>query len=422
MRQSPHLKHLVAFIFILSVQGLFGQTEIYTNAYKAAMADSVMSQDELDLLKSIQNSLGLEEDEALDLQRSVYSTPTATSGYSTAGRRQIIAASMSLGNGLYGWALPYIMDVESPTVYAGMQLLSLAGGFYLSWNATTGIDLPVGRAKIQISGGAMGMLSAYPLIAAIGFERYFEDIDTDGKIILSYLMLAAPAGAIIGDRFYHKYAPSDGNVGASLMTGALGAANAMLGHMLITDIEEANNNWLRVNSVLTYGSALGGAYLGLTMFGDEQLTQGDAMMMNYSSLLGATSAAQLAATLETEKNPTIVLLMLGINGGAWIGHKMIEGVDYTRSEAMIVAMGAMAADALLRGLFLVTESNQDGDLISYLDIISRIAGGYFTARMIDARPESRIGYRDQSFKMVMQPTLFPTAQGVTPGVSVGITF
>lgn len=422
-RQHLSFKHPVIFIIILSGQALFGQTEIYTNAYKVAMADSVLSQDELNILKAIQNTLGLEEDEVLELQRATLETTASSSGFSKAGRRQIIAASMSLGNGLYGWGIPYIMDVETPAVYAGMQLLSLAGGFYLSWMATRGIDLPVGRAQMQISGGAMGMLSAYPLIAGIGFERYFEDIDPRGKKTLTYLMVAAPAGALLGDRIYKKYAPSDGLVGVSIMMGALGAANGMLAHLLVTDLDGDNiNSWLRVNSLLTYGSTLGGAYMGLNIFGDEQLTRGDALLMTFASMLGALSTLQLAGTLETKKNPTILLMMLGVNGGAWIGHKMIEGVDYTSGEVRIISFGALAGDAVVRGLYLATNAKQNSKLASYLEIVSRIAGGYFTARMIDARPESRLSYREKSFKMELHPTLLPTANGLTPGLSVGITF
>ena len=72
-------------------------------------------------------------------------------------RWRTIYSAMLLGNGLYGWAIPYVFGVSDEETVIASQLLMFGGGFYTSYAYTQNMDLPYGRWQFQNSGAALGL-------------------------------------------------------------------------------------------------------------------------------------------------------------------------------------------------------------------------------------------------------------------------
>lgn len=257
----------IILVLLLVSSRLVAQTEVYENAYRAAFADSVITTDEQQILTAIRNTLELEEEVMLEIHRQVAAAPTSEITFSRAGRRAIIAQNMMLANGLYGWGIPYVLGMNNPPVVVGLELLALGGGFYYSWRFTENMDIPRARATFQNTGSLAAMASIYPLMGLVGFDRW-KELDPDGKLTVSYLMVSIPLGIIWSDRLYRRWQPSDGQASALVSAGLAASFNAVVGQILLTDdMDDVGEDWLRLNSLLVSGGFLGGGYLGWKYLG-----------------------------------------------------------------------------------------------------------------------------------------------------------
>ncbi len=412
-----------AFLSLILFTGfLFAQSSVYEDAYRAAMEDGKVSEDEHKILVSLQKNLGLDEDEVLEIQRQVTGTTGPSTAVSRAGRRLVIAQNMSYGNGLYGWGLPYVLGVESSTVYAGMQLLSFAGGFYLTWQYTKDMDIPTGRAAFQNAGSLLGLASIYPLMTTVGFEKWGQ-FDPDAKIALTYAMVSVPVGIMAADRLYQRWRPTDGQATAVIGVGALGSIHGFIGHLLATPEDTIINpdNWLRLNSLLTYGGFLGGGYLGWQLFSHELFTTGDAAFISLGALLGFFTGVQLIALADLEFKPGLLTLLVFTDAVTYAAYHLGKGYDLTSGEAGIVSLGSFAAWAAYRGLTLVMDIDQSQKGLQLGDIISYLGGAYFTFRFIDPQREIAATRRG-AVQLSLHPRVWPIDGRMVPGISAGVSF
>ncbi|MFB0515756.1 MAG: hypothetical protein ACETWG_04020 [Candidatus Neomarinimicrobiota bacterium] len=412
----------ILFSLILLVGVLSAQSQLYEDAYRKAMADGKVSKDEREMLDLLQKSLGLEEDEILEIQRRVAGTTEVSIGLSRTGRRRVIAQNMLYGNGLYGWALPYVLGVESGSVYAGMQLLAITGGFYFSWQYTKNMDIPLARATFQNAGSGLGLASAYPLVMLIGPDRW-EEFDPEAKILLTYMMVSVPVGIGMGDRLYRQWRPSDGQALAITSAGGLASFNALMGHLLVTAEEgpKDEENWLRLNSLLLYGGYLGGSYLGWRQFSNESLTMGDAYFMSLGSLLGSIMGLELVLITEPDYKPLLMTLLLSIDGVTYAAYKLGSGFDLTTGETAIVGLGSFAAYTAFRGITYILDLDQSSKGLMVGDIISYMTGAYLTFRALEPQREIASAH-NQSFRLAVSPTILTAGQHPVPALGVNIQF
>ncbi|MEE8335389.1 MAG: hypothetical protein V3S48_03020, partial [Candidatus Neomarinimicrobiota bacterium] len=105
---SPMLKK---FLFIFLIEISFGQISIYKQSYDQAFQDSVLTIEEQKMLDILQESLKLSDADISNL-KTVEENISEKPVFSQAGRPWIIVQNMSMGNGLYGWGIPYIADIN----------------------------------------------------------------------------------------------------------------------------------------------------------------------------------------------------------------------------------------------------------------------------------------------------------------------
>ena len=130
--------------------------------------------------------------------------PSFTKTFNQEARWRTIWSGMSITNSLYGWGVPYILDIEDSQITYGLQFLMIGGSFYAGYKYTQEMDFPLGRYQLQTNGAKLASLSFIPLYTMVGAERWW-DFDEDGKLALLYFMAAIPYGVIKADQYYHKH-------------------------------------------------------------------------------------------------------------------------------------------------------------------------------------------------------------------------
>lgn len=173
---------LLSTVSLLAAQEGTGTQEaqsqrIYRQAYEAAMIDSVISPDELQMLKSLQQTLGLPE-EIVEEAVGEAMRPIVPSRIQV-GRWTLVAQNMGWGLGLYGWGIPYVLDVEDFKWYFGGEMLSLGATFYLTWKYTKNMDLPEARSQMQRYGGLVGLRYGQTISGLLGLDFREEEDDYD---------------------------------------------------------------------------------------------------------------------------------------------------------------------------------------------------------------------------------------------------
>lgn len=415
-------------IVVICATSIFAQThvETYRSLYTIAMEDSIITIEELTLLNALQASFGMEEDEILRIQQQWALSEKRSESIirNHEGRYWIIGQNMLLGNGLYGNAIPYILNIEDEKTYYGIQFLFFAGGFPATWMYTKEMDVSYGRAWAQNFGTTMGLISAYPLVAMVGFENW-DKIDPQGKTILTHMMVAAPIGAWQADRLYRKWEPTNGQAQLIIGGSSLSGFNTWGIYTLITDIpdEEPSENWFRVGIPLTYAGTLAGGYYTHKYVMNKPYTRGDASFVGLGTTVGAFCWGFLTSALNIEEYRTWMLLgLVSINGYTYMADKLVQRVDLTTGDAGIVALGSVAGYLAWIGTALLTDMDLSNENFRFVDIASITAGFYFTFKAVSKNRFVSKKSDPSQFRLSFQPTIMRNAGRYSPGLNMTVRF
>lgn len=350
----------VFFWQILLVVSIQAQTDVYQQAYRTAMSDSVITPDEQALLNTLQNSLGLTNDAVLETTRNYSSTDdTLRPSLSREGRASAIALAMGYGNGLYGWAIPYVLGSHDYKLYIGMEGVAVAAGFYYAWDKTRELDLPSGRVGFAGAGSAMGILSVIPLASTIGWQRWI-DFDPNLKGMLTYAMFAVPISIKYTDRLYQKWKPSDGLTNIMLANLGYGAINGFTIYSLISKTPEEINNpetFMRGISLMTYGGALLGGYFSYQRLHTMNISDGDAAFYNLGGASGFFTAMRLWDFLNIDSyKQTLAVATLSVDVGLYAALKLSQDINLTVGDVRIIYLGGVAGLSLERGIIFLADA------------------------------------------------------------------
>ena len=433
---------LLSIISHLSAQEGTGTQEtesqrIYRQAYEAAMVDSVISPDELQMLKSLQQALGLHEDiidEAVG--EAVRPLPP---GPEQSGRWTLIAQNMGWGLGLYGWGIPYVLDVEDFKWYVGGEMLSLGAAFYLTWKYTKNMELPEARSQMQRYGGAVGLRYGQTISGLLGLdfrEDEYSFMPLRGHMAL--MMAGVPLGTYLGDRLYRRWTPSTGQAYTLGLNGAMTASliNSLYSRLIpppqepdyYYDYQEWKDwdlKYAKYSSIRRLFEVTGyplGTYLGHRFFGGRQYSFGDALML-YIGWGGGLLYGFLLADLigiDFFNSGETVLLMANTTavGGVLAVNRYIRGYDYTFGQTALMGLGAGAGAAFAAGLGIILEVEES----RYYDVsmIAGSLGGFFlTRRIVKPRLEQATAGRSGKqprINLALQPAMVGRAVLPTFGI------
>jgi len=415
------------WIIIFCFVSAKSQESLYDSAFKKAMADSVITEDEqalLDLFSVSQDTTWKPTGKVVPIEKS---QPSA--GINQNGRWRLIYSTMAIGNGLYGVGIPYLLEAENSNTYVGFQLVAAAAGFYLSYNKTQSMDLSLGRVSFIEKGASMALLSFFPLQATIGIKNWF-DFDPHFRIGLGYMMAVTPIGAYYGNRLFERWQPSDGQAVLINFGSGLAALNGIALHRILlgtldVDSEREFNLSYRLFAALGYGGAIAGTYYSHELLKDKSLSVGDAYLVQGSTVLGAYVAVQTIAIADIRNEKAVILTGVSIiNAFAWQGVQSVSEVDFTEGDAAIIALGTVAANGIWRGLNIMVDMGLSSDIESAVDIATSLIGYYSTYRSVKSRRLSNkeAGDSTNPLGFKFSPTLLGRIDDVVPGMAIQLKF
>jgi len=410
----------LVLLMVLNVSLAFAQNTVYDAAVEKALSDSVITEDEQALLDLFKTDL---DTSISNLDTSAIPQESTLKILNQEGRWRLIYSTMAVGNGLYGIAIPYVLDSHNPNHYIGFQMLAAAGGFYLSYNETRHMDISVGRAAFIEKGAALGLTSFFPLQAVVGIENWF-DFDSEFKVGLSYMMTTIPVGAYFGNKLFDEWQPSDGQALVINAGSSLGMINGFAIHRLIykdvdIDSERELNRSYRVISALGYGGSLAGLYYTHKYMGDYSYSTGDAYLVTSTAMLGLYTVGQIMQFADIRDERSMILLgMAFVNGFSWQGSRLVQDVDLTDGDAAIIAFGTFAANGVWRGLSVMADAQFSTKTSSALDVVTALAGFYTTYRSVKARRLDKTYPVEKNLGVIVKPTLLGNYDTLIPGLSV----
>jgi len=428
----------------LAAQGDFQQDPVeaqrlYGLLYEAAMADSIISPEEARILQALQEALGIHEDVAAEAfgEPSIRPLPPTLD---QSGRWTLIAQNMVWGMGLYGWGIPYILDVSDPKWYVGGEMLSLSATFALTWKYTGNMHLPEARSQLQRYGGLVGLRYGWALSGLAGLDKIGEgDSNLRGHVAL--LMASVPAGIYLGDRYYRRWQPSTGHAYALALHGAMSVRLLRSGYGKIVppppepeeqfmlpgesweDYERDHDawekdiyEWRRVARVVEIAGYPLGMWLERKVYGQRQYSLGDALML----YLGWTGfmfyGVMIGDLMNLDMEATVPLLSSAMGaGGVVLMDRYIQGADYSFGQWAMMSLGSVAGGTFGIGVGIITEA--EGDFF-HVAFIGGSLGGFFLTRMVIEPATEGLSYHREHDGLKTHLTFQPVYDGnrIRPGV------
>jgi len=144
--------------------------EIYQLAYQTALEDGNLNLSEKALLSTLRTSLGLSKTSVAEIENKFMLSQTPTLDQS--GRWPLVAQNMIYGTSLYGWMIPYVLDVQDYKWYVGSEMMSLGAAYYLTYKYTENMEISHARAQMMRAGSAVGLRYGQGLNALFGVKSW----------------------------------------------------------------------------------------------------------------------------------------------------------------------------------------------------------------------------------------------------------
>jgi len=415
--------------------------EIYSNAFRTAFADREISEDEQNLLKTLQKSLNIPDERVQALRLSVIeSFPTARD---QSGRWPLVLQNMAFGAGLYGWGIPFVLDIDDFKWYVGGEMLSLGSTFYLTYRFTKNMDISHGRAHLLRYGSIIG------LHFGGSYARLIRP-DSD-KLLVSAMMLGVPAGMIIIDQFYQRWQPDLGHAYAMTQWGELGYST--LGNIYAmfspepkepfwdyeqgdpnldyeqkeSEYDKKYNRWNRYRLCINaFGHPLG-IWTERLLFANRDYTFGDGLMLTWGRIYGFFCSVMLwdlvytNSSAEFNEVPGLIFNTVGSIGGTLLADRYIQGDNYTVGQSILMAAGGLSGGLFAVGIGIILEINESR-FFDITGIAGSLAGFYLTRKILEVRSETSTLPAKDEFKIVIQPQIRQVQRQLIPGVGVDVLF
>jgi hypothetical protein len=447
-------KVTILTVLLLFTNSLLSQSdttranEIYSNTFRTAFADREINEDEQNLLKTLQKSLNIPDEQVQAIRSLVIESFPAAKDQS--GRWPLVLQNMALGSGLYGWGIPYVLNVEDTKWFIGGEMFSLGSSFYLTYRFTKNMDISHGRAQLLRYGSIIGLHVA---------GSYAQLLQPDEeKFMVLTMMLGVPAGMIIIDQFYKRWQPDLGQAWAMTQWGELGYSTLSNIYGIISPYpkepeepiwdfenaeawEQAHNEWeieyeqweekehrwkRHQNCIDAFGHPLG-IWAERLLFSDRNYTFGDGLMLTWGRIYGFFCSVTLwdlfytNSSAEFNETPGLIFNTAGSIGGIILADRYIRGDNYTAGQSILMAAGALSGGLFAAGIGIILEIDESRfyDLTS---IAGSLAGIYLTRKILEVRSEVSGLPANDKFKIVIQPQIRQVQRQIIPGVGIDVLF
>jgi len=437
---------IIILSLFLSVHVSFSQNfaqiknEIYRNAYKTALADGTVSDDERAILKALRSSLNLSGQDIAKIRAQLQ----IDSGYTDqSGRWLLIAQNMVYGASIYGWMIPDVLSAKDPKWYIGSEMISLAGSFYFTYRLTRKMELSQARANMIRIGSLIGLRYGF------GLSTIFELDRNNRKTWELAVMAAIPVGAWLGDRLHNHWQPSHGQSWTLSLGTGIGGFTLMQLHYIFDEppaepkvLENMNweewtnspkyrswkkkyDKWKRLNTLIELAGYPLGGYLTHTFWENKNHSVGDALMLTQGAVSGSFYGLTLARLLDADfDNPKWTLLpVTGMSLGTILMDMYIDGYDYSLGQGVVSTLGTISGIFFMAGIAVITEIRNE-KVLAALMMSGGLAGTYITNKIFSLKKEGSKIKPDEDLSLIISPSLQLNRKNnrLLPGLSVLAVF
>ncbi len=258
------------------------------------------------------------------------------------GRSELIRTSLILSLVYYGWAIPLALDAESGRAYVASYMLVGGGGFFVPFLATRDSRVTEGMARGYTFGSILGIYHGWALAAAI------QGDDMEFRLGLGTSVVTSIAEGVT----LMNYARSrDLNQGHISMMGTGGVVGLLYGASLPVYFNSESTRSYAVSSLA--GSALG-YWAGDQLAKKIPLANGDPQIMATTGILGTYLTIALLDGIQPDSEKAIAaMLTAGSAIGLGLGYVKIKALDYSSSNANLIALGTFAGGLIGLGMVYV---------------------------------------------------------------------
>ncbi len=402
--------------------------QIYEQVLRAAMEDGTVSPEEEALLNRLWEALDLGVQDDIPTL-AVEQEPELNQS----GRWTIMAQNMLWGVGLYGWGIPFVLDVEDFKWIVAGEMFSMAGSLYLTWKYTEGMHLPEARSQYQRYFSVMGLQTAIAILQHDPFKNERANI--------AFIMAMVPVGTYLGDRLYRKWESSTGQAYATSIFGMAGMSIGSSLYRLAVEepfdpwtgnfdgwgteeeqqAEEKHDNWQKGNRWAQLLAQPIGIAVGRHFYSQRQYSFGDAFLLLEGWGGGMMYGIIIADLLGMEDSDAFALTASSVGiGGIYAMDKYIAGKDYSFGQGFITGLGALAGVGMVNGTGVILEI-EEGDFYKAGTIVGSLAGIYYANKILTPTRENAVTAEPTvAANMTLAPIF--TGSNFTPGLSVNITW
>ena len=328
-----------------------------------------------------------ELDELRTLVASRLGEAGGTAAFTRDGRGKLVLTQTLLGLGFYGWAVPYVFDLETAQAAVGTYLLTAGATFYLPYRLTRNRSVSRAHADLTFYGSTRGALSGLLLSSA----AFSDDTSSRDRKRVAGTLLGSVAGSILGFAAVDHFNPTEGR---AALWGAMGdfgfAGGAALAYLagpygwedIVVDdgpvpytVEQRKNPEL--GHIITVAGGAAGLLLGRRI-GGPNLTEGNVGGLRSAGILGAQVGLTAAQALGIEQERVdwdVVVVeddvralaaggLLGGIAGIYLGNRLLEDKRYTMGVGLLINAGHLAGAATALGLtYLAVEEVEDNKLL-----------------------------------------------------------
>jgi hypothetical protein len=274
------------------------------------------------------------------------------------GRAKLLAGTLVLSMGYYGWALPVAMDVEDGKSFAAIYMLTSGAGFFVPLAVTRNMRVTDGAATLSLYGGTRGIvhgLFAYGLVASEG---------AGAREALASGMIGSLAEAIAFFRVADKSNMSAGTAEVICIGGDFGLGWG-LGTAHLADFFDDDKERLVFSSILL-GSG-GGLLAGRFLADKQPYTRGDAYVLRGVGFLGAYIPLAVVDLADPEEDKAYsAAAMAGSLIGLGLGNRLVRGKDFTTGQGSLINLSEIAGGLVGLGVAYLASSDDDDNRELYL--------------------------------------------------------
>ena len=288
------------------------------------------------------------------------------------GRTLLVAASTLYGLSLYGPGIALLLEMESGSQFAGLELLIGGGSFAGALVATKNHRLGVGRSNLILSGSFAGTLYGF------GVPVLFES--ENDKVYFASAMLATPIGGLIAHRLTdHRWFEK----GESYLMTNGGFVGGFYGFAIpyvanIENLEEWTQAKIYVASIMA-GVPIG-AWTTTKLIYNKPISEGRSHLISFGGLVGSAYANGIVSLMDVEASRAYVFAsMVGLPTAAYLGYHLTAGREYTAGRAALIQIGACAGALFGWGFPLLAEVESHKPYV-VASILGSAAGMWFAHR------------------------------------------